>query len=298
MRAIVKPGVYAVSEEEQSNSFKILFGNALTAKEISTFITTYLESEDSPEAFWKKIKASNVFDDRKIEVTKKLLAFNMLTDDQPQLAQFLYSKQAADPDLKEIRGYTKYSTEDWEREIKEAKVSTFPVRIFGKNTTEKIENYAAYLEELFKTLYPTPFFTARMQQDKNSSFAQKKQLKTFFDKNPEFDLSTEIILLQMETANFGGIIFKEKLKNELKTINNLYKITDDYKLVNALYSKNLFSAKDILSKYKKEQFVLEFSSVISAKEKVKDSYKKAISINNKTTPLITAYKMRNPISRG
>lgn len=92
----------------------------------------------------------------------------------------------------------------------------------------------------------------------------------------------------METANFGGIIFKEKLKNELKTINNLYKITDDYKLVNALYSKNLFSAKDIVSKYKKEQFVLEFSSVISAKEKVKDSYKKAISINNKTTPLITA----------
>lgn len=290
MPVIIKPGVYIVSEEEQSNTFKILFVNTLTSKEILTFTTTYFENKGSSEAFWKKLKASKDFDNRKIEVTKELLALNMLTD-QPQLAQFLYGKQAADLDLKEMRGYTKYSAEDWKRQIKQAKVITFPVRIVGKNTTEKIENYAAHLEQLFKNLYPTPFFAARMQQDKSSSFAQKKQLKTFFDNNPSFNLKTKIILRQMETANFEDITDKEKLKNELKTINHLFILTDDYKLVNALYSKNLFSAKDILSKYKMEQFVLEFSSVISAKEKLKDSYKKAISINNKTTPLITSFKM-------
>jgi hypothetical protein len=295
MAPINRPRGYVVSDEEYSNTFKNLFGNKLTAKEILTFTTIYFEDDDGPEAFWEKIKASNDFDDKKIEVAKKLLAFNMIFDNHPQMAGFLYDKQATDPNFKHIRCFANNRVEDWQRQLAEAKISTFPNNVVGKNTTEKIEIYAAHLEQLFKNLYPTPFFSARMQQDKSSSFAQKEQLKTFFDNNPEFDLKTKIILLKMETANFGGITNKGKLKNELKIINNLYKITDDYKLVNALYSKKLFTSKDIVNKYKMEQFVLEFSSVIGAKEKLSKSYKKAISINNKTTALITAYKMRNDI---
>lgn len=281
--------------DEPSALFKKLFGNLLTEKQQKTFIATHFDTEEKPEKFWDKLKTQTEFNDTDINKAKQVLQLSQLTGNQADLAAYLFSKQSSDSDLKEMIGYAKYTTADWAKHIIEAKVKQFPAWVQGETDKEKTTHFAKTLEQLHKDLYPTAFFAFRMKQDANSTLAQKQNLVKFFSKNTDFDLKSKNIHKQILEADFTGINNKEAVKKELKTINRLYKLTEDYKQVNALYDKNLFSSADIVRKYGRQQFINEFTTATGSAEAATMLYRKAVSVSNKATALITAYKMRNDV---
>jgi len=280
---------------DQSAVFKKLFGPTLSADQQKTFTSTYFDHEDQPEIFWGKLKQQPGFSDGvAVEKAKRSLSLYLLTSNQPELAQYLFSKQSSDPDLKEMSGYAKFSKADWKEQITNAAILKFPVWVKGETNKEKTEHYAESLEQLHKQLYPTTFFAARMKQDGQSAFVLKEQLNLFFGKNPGFDLNTKNIKKQFEHANFDGIN-KDEIKKELKKLNRLYKLTDNYKQINELYRKQLFSSADIVKNYGREQFVTQFAAVMGGAGNAEQLYKKAVSVSNKTTALIIGYKTRHDI---
>jgi Tc toxin complex TcA C-terminal TcB-binding domain/Neuraminidase-like domain/Salmonella virulence plasmid 28.1kDa A protein len=282
--------------DEQSKAIKKLLGAGLTPAQQKVFTATWFDNEETPEKFWDNLKLQTGFNKaagKNILKAKQMLQLNQLTGKQPDLAAWLYSKQSADNDLKEMSGYAKYSKADWAKHIKDAKVKQFPAWVQGENEKEKTAHYAESLEALHKQLYPTTFFATRMKQDGQSSFAIKNKLTTFFKKNPDFELNTKNIHKQLAAANFENAADKAVLTKELKTINRLYKLTDDYKQVNELYGKQLFSSIDIVTKYGREQFVKQFTNATGSAEAAAILYAKAVSVNNKTTAVATAYKMRH-----
>jgi len=284
--------------DEQALAFKKLFDSALLPKLQKTFVQTYFDNEEQPEKFWEILKDQDGFNDPlgvAINKTKQLLSLHSLTDNQPELAQQLFKKQTSDADLKDLRGFAKFSKADWEQQITAAAVSAFPAWVKGATTAEKTAHYAESLETLHKQLYPTTFFASRMKQDTDSAFSNKAQLTTFFSKNPNFELNTKNINKQLDAAIFENIIDKEAVKKELKTINRLYKLTDDYKQVNALYGKNLFSATDVVRKYGKDQFVKQFTTITGGPDKAKLLFRNAVSVNNKIDFILAGYKMRYDI---
>jgi hypothetical protein len=283
--------------QEGAEAFKKVMGPVLTTDQQKIFLDTYFANEAEPEKFLEQLKLQPEFEDGlAIEKSSTALRLNLITDGQSELANQLYKAQENDEDLKDIRGFSKYDKEDWKAQIQEAGILNFPEWVKGTTPKEKTENYANSLEGLHKEMYPTTFFAARMNRDEQSSFLLKDELHLFFGQNPDFDLNTKNIGKQLAASSFEGIQDKEAVQKELKTISRLHKLTDEYTAVNALYGKQLFSAADIVTKYGKEQFASQFATALGSTERATQIYKNAVSVNNKTTALITAYKMRHDVN--
>lgn len=282
--------------DEQSTAFKKLFGATLPVDQQKVFTATYFDNEETPEKFWEQLKQQPGFTDSKaIEKTKQILRLNVLTTNQPELTNQLFKAQETDVELKDIRGFAKYTQADWKRQITEARVVNFPEWVSGTTTEEKSDSYAASLEQLHKQIYPTTFFAQRLKKDAQSSFALKSDLDVFFTKNPDFDLQTNSIHKQFEQSSFESIEDQVGLNKELRTINRLYKLTGNYNNLKAFYSKKLFSATDIVAKYGEAQFKKEFTAVVGDAESAAKIYQNAVSVSNKLDVLIAGYKMRHDI---
>lgn len=280
----------------QSAAFKKAMGSVLSADQQKIFVDTWIAHEAKPEEFWEQLKQQPGFTDgNSVEKVKQVGRLNIVTGNQPELTNQLFKAQERDEELKDIRGFAKFDQADWKEKIKEAGVADFPQWVSGNTPEEKTENYAVSLEQLHKQLYPTAFFAKRLLKDNQSSFLSKQELDTFFSKNPEFDLKTTRLQKQFEVSDFNGISDAEALKKDLKTLNRLHKVTDEYEAVRALHSNELYSATDIVTKYGEEQFKKQFASALGSDTNAADLYAKARSVSNKTTALLIAYKMRHDV---
>lgn len=278
------------SDDNSIANFRNTISIALPAAQQKIFTTTYLNNESTPEKFWEQLKLQAGFTEENAEKVKQALRLNLLTDNQPELARQLFKKQQEDPSLK--NGFAKFTRDNWIEQIKKAGVENFPATIKGDTKEEKIANYAASLEQLHKQLYPTGFFAQRIT---NSSFNLKNELQVFFDKNQEFDLLSNNIAKQFEKSNFESIQDKAGVKKEIKSLNRLYKLTGEFDGVNALYGQKLFSAADIVRKYNRKKFSEKFAASLGSVANAEKIYKKAATVDKKSTAVLAAYKMRHDV---
>ena len=275
-------------DSEQSVLFKKVIGSVLATAKQKVFVDTYFANEETPEKFWEQLKLKPGFTDGKaIENTKQVLRLNLLTANQPELTQQLFKLQQTDAELKELRGFAKFSKADWEQQIKNAGITNFPKWVTGNTPKEKKENYADTLEQLHRQLYPTGFFTYRLKADNNSSIAHRDQLDTFFTKNPDFDLTAGNINKEFDKSDFTAVD-KEAVKEEIKTVSRLYKLNKDYKVVNKLKSEQLHSATAIVSKFGQQQFSKKFAETLGGETFAKNLYQQALSVYKRITARLTA----------
>jgi hypothetical protein len=276
--------------------YKKVMGTALSADQQKIFFDTYLSTEDAPENFWKELKQQPGFSDEPtIEKTKRALSINLLTKNQPELTNVLFNLQQRDAELKDMKGFAKFDRNDWKELIRNAGVAEFPAGIKGDTTEDKINNYAALLENTNKEVHAASFFANRLKADTASSFTAKNELMTFFEKNPGFNLQTNTIHADLEKADFNGINDRTVFQKELKKLNRLFKLSTDYGMVNAMNKESLHSANDIVKKYGRRKFAQTFAAAAGTEAKAKEIYDKAMQVDKRTTALFTAYKMRHDI---
>ena len=175
-------------------------------------------------------------------------------------------------------------------------MKNFPIGIAGETIEDKTQNYATTLNELVKSLYPTSVFSASLNKDSANSFGDSKpDLKTFFTNNPDFDLKTNKINVDFDASKLDGVTNKDTLKKELKNINRLYKITPQYEEVSALRDLAIGSATEIVQKYSTDQLTQKLADKGISIEASKSIYARALTVVNKSTAAVLAYKMRHDV---
>ena len=283
------------ASREENSTIKAL-GLALSEEQQKTFSETYYITEDEPQKLWEKLKEQPGFNDEQvIKKTKLLFNVGIVSGNQPELTERLYKRLVEDPEIKDVSGFAKFTKDTWKEHILSARVVSFPQWVKGDTPEEKTENYAALLENFHKQMYPTTVFASRLKDDPSSSFPSKNDLAVFFEKNPEFDLQTSNVKKQLESSNFDSIQDIDAVKEDVIKMNRLYKLTDEYKHVNALHSKKLASARDIVSKYGEQEFKKEFAAALGGEENGSRIYKRAVSANNITMALLTSYLFRHDV---
>ncbi len=294
-------GVILSGSDDESAAFKKVIGAALpAAKQQATFVDVYLANEATPEKFWESLSRQPGFTDPKVIAgIQSVLKLNLLTNSVPALTTLLYNEQKQNPALKDIRGFASFTYDDWHNRITKlastGDLNNFPDGIEGNTPAEKAANYANAITQLVKSLYPTDVFANRLSKDRSRAFKDvKTDLTTFLANNTEYDLKNNNINKLFDESNLNGITDKQRLKKELKNINLLYKITDDYNQVGALRLDGIDSATALVNKYAPAQFAEKFSASMSP-ERAAAIYQRAQHIDNRATVLALGFKMRNDV---
>ncbi len=287
--------------DDKSASFKQVIGAALPKPELQqTFVSVYLANEKTPEKFWDTLSKQTGFSNPKvISGIQSALQLNLLTNNVPSLTTLLLSEQKQNPALKDLRGFSTYSFDDWHSRITGLTATgalvNFPEGITGATPEEKAVNYANSMMLLVKTLFPTSVFASQLNKDNSNPFKDTKaDLTTFFANNVDFDLKTNSINTLFDSSNQTGITDKAALKKELITINLLSKITDDYSQVSALRLDGIDSATALVNKYTPAQFATKYAASLSP-ETAAAIYKNAETVDNLSTVLAMGIRMRNDV---
>ncbi len=287
-------------EDEQSVNFKKLFKSVLTPAQQKTFASVYFDTENEPEKFWGQLKQQQGFTDGKIKKIKGLLILSHLTGGTGSLSSLLFSESEADIESKSLRFFSKFSIDDWrsriEQLVSKKELTQFPDGIEGNTAEEKTANYAEALYNLLNKLYPTDVFAERMKADSVDPFGEgKRDLETFLDTNYNFDLKTNRLKKEFNESNFEGVKKKEELKQAIRKINRLYKLTDRYASIAALLKAGIDSSAAIIKNYTKAEFGESFESAMD-KEEADKIYRAARRMDKKATSIALNYKMKNNLS--
>lgn len=284
------------STEENAVAFQTMIKATLPAKkQRKTFIDTYLATEDKTERFWNDLATKQGFTAKNIKDTQDILRINLITD-QPELSKHLYLLREDDPDLEDIRGLAKFNSQDFERHIttivNEGKMKYFPADISGETVEEKTKNYAKSLEGLVNKVFPTEVYMYKINSDNGHPFGRVKgDLLTFFKHNQGFDLNTSKIDRLLKESDMNGINDQSNLRQELKKINRIYKITPDYQYSKNIMAEGLNSAHEIVQLPKSKFVSLLSGGAVAEIKPASDIYDRAIQTDMITTALLTGHKV-------
>ncbi|TET67941.1 MAG: hypothetical protein E3J56_12115 [Candidatus Aminicenantes bacterium] len=201
-----------------------------------------------------------------------------------------------DKKLISVQELAKKSKGDFENLIKKDKNIIKEVNyVKGKTDTDKIKNYAALLHRRFRDAYPTTSFAGELERDKKPPFKMSKDLISFFDKHPEFELhrmSVDGYIKKNLHSDFRRRKNDEKknLVQELKTAQRVFKLTQSYEASSALLKDNIHSAQQIYRMGKKK-FINAYSGKSGLSEvETKKIYERATNTYSVVLTLATELK--------
>jgi hypothetical protein len=272
--------------------FRNIISLALTAPQQQQFVNAFFANESTPENFWQQLKQDGV-PESEIKKTQQVLRLTLLTGYQPELTKQLFNNNdiAAQSD---IRNLSALDNTEWEELIKKAEVKVFPPGIEGATPDEKTKNYADALATTIKRLYPASVFSERLKKDNQSFGGLKQDISIFLSNNPDFNLSTNNPGEDFKKSTFDGIAGDkvDALKSEMKNINRLYKLSNDYVHVAALYTDKLHSATNIVHNHSLKSFTKKFGDKLGP-DKAKSIYLAARETDRKSTALALSFQKKS-----
>lgn len=153
------------------------------------------------------------------------------------------------------------------------------INIAGKPLDmELIDQHASSLVRKMEKEYPTAAFSAQLAREKNIIYKNQSSLKEFFTKHDDFDLQHSNIDLFLK-KHAPDILKNEDVREEIKSVQRIFKLVPQYSKTNALRQQDIHSAQSI-SSIGETRFVKEIApkASITAKE-AKEIFQKAERIS-------------------
>jgi hypothetical protein len=268
----------------------------LQGDEISTFVSLFSAHTGTQPAFWSTLANNPMFQVQKTALLQSVFSLSQLTGEQMVLTDQLVKAQniKAPQDLSKLAAN---STQDWVKILKANKVRP-PSAIPGKNNTEKIQHYAAQLEQNFTREFPSAAFAARIQNDSQSKIPNKDAIAGFLAANPDFDLLTghigQFLQLKSEakdpvavpvagTTTSSAPAQDTQFVNQLKRLQRVFKLAPTYAATNTLLGDNIDSARKIYH-IGQNNFVNKYGPKLGAAEaqkvfqKARAAYSQALAL--------------------
>jgi hypothetical protein len=218
--------------------------------QISALKGLFASTTDTPQDFWTTLAKNPAFQAQKMSLLQSVFTLSQLTGEQMVLTdQLIKANNVKTPtDLPRLAANT---SQDWLTMLRKNNVQP-PAGIPGDTAAAQLQNYAAELEKNFTNAFPTPAFTSRIKQDKQSQIPQAAAIATFLDANADFDLLTTRVGAYMArtgpgkpNANASANAGQADLANLLKKTQRVFKLSPSYQSANALLADGIDSAHKI-----------------------------------------------------
>jgi hypothetical protein len=200
------------------------------------------ENENDLNAFFKKITDESFFkSDIKANEAKAFIALGeLLGFDEAIISQVKESQGIRKPgDVKKLAALNKAG---WKEVLTK---SADKITITGKPLDNKlIDLHASSLVRKMEKEYPTAAFSAQLAREKKVIYKNQDAIKEFFAKHDDFDLQHSNIDLFLKKKRLATKK-NDAMREELKTVQRIFKLVPHYGKINALLKQNIHSAQSI-----------------------------------------------------
>ncbi|MGB8193384.1 MAG: carboxypeptidase-like regulatory domain-containing protein, partial [Chitinophagaceae bacterium] len=253
-------------------AFDAISGFVLGGK-IEAAVRLFTENKDNLNVFFEKITDPSFFKSEadaagvktRIELGK---LFGFGSDVIPQVAG---SKIDKAEDIKELARLNKTG---WVEELEKAAGNNG----LEAGNTEAIGLTASHIVRKMEKEFPTTAFAAQLEREKQPVFFNQEKIVSFLNSNKDFDLTRDNIDLFIKESKSNGKE-TESMKEELKSVQRVFRIIPHYSKANALLEQNIHSAQSIVAAGEM-RFVNEIAAKagIEASE-AKEAFRKAEHIH-------------------
>ena len=155
----------------------------------------------------------------------------------PQIMNSRKIESAAD-----IKKLATLNKDEWMKELGDAKKNS-------KNAASDnkiLSIFASSIVRKMEKLYPTAAFTAQLKREKKTVMPNQKKLVAFLEKYDDFDLTKHNIELFLKENKITDKDSQD-IKEELKSIQRVFKLVPHYGKTNALRDSNIDSSQKIVA---------------------------------------------------
>jgi len=273
------------STQEGKHSLSELLGTSIDNQ--TEFLTAYVNHSGSIEEFWQGMRESPDFQND-VDSLQFTLQVGALTNNHLPLVQEIQGMQR-NGKLTSLQDLARFDVAEWWQRID---TIGFPPDIPGDDDEEKANNYATIMAQKIEDVFPTAFTFHRIEQEEN--IEGKSDLLTFFaqseTKAEKFDLGTtylEYYLAQNEEV-LAGVADPERLKNQIKGMQRLYKLAPRYAERRVLLADGLDSAHNI-TRMGQTTFMLKYSELLGGPGPANALSEKAAQISGTALNLYAEY---------
>jgi hypothetical protein len=238
-------------DEQGKATLGALLGTTLSSPgKRKKFVRLFVWHQGPREQFWRKLREDEDFQEGGlVDELQLALKLGALARNHLPMVKAL---QTLGPNgrLRSPRDLADLDDEGWTALIKKTvggKPVGFPPDTPGKDDSEKIGNYAGSVKRLVEKAFPTAVFAARFQRKGIPGTEDlKADLDTFFGDNPDFDFRTAYIDKYFaEKTTLFGLPNRDALKNHLKRIQRVFKLTPHFEDIRVLLGGGIHSARQI-----------------------------------------------------
>ena len=243
---------------------------------ISEMGKLFQENKNNLNVFLKKVTDGSFFkSDETAKGAKASVALGeLLGFDEIIISQVKESQKIKKPeDVKKLAALNKAG---WKKELTK---SAAKIDLAGKPIDKKlIDLHASSLVRKMEKEYPTVTFSAQLAREKKVIFKNQHAIKEFFAKHDDFDLQHSNIDLFLKKKRLATKK-NEAMREELKTVQRVFKLVPHYGKTNALLKQNIHSAQSIAAAGE-TRFVKEIAPKAGIKTKeAKEIFKRAERTN-------------------
>ena len=209
---------------------------------IGDMVTLYEENKDNPAVFINMLNSATFFKNKeKNDEAKASVALEQLLGfDDTLISEVRKSNNIKKPeDLVKLARLNKAAWKEELTKLTNAKGAE-------KQSVDKIniDLRASSIVRKMEQAYPTAAFAAQLARDEKSILNNQKVIADFLTKNEDFDLRNDNISVFLKTKKIG-VKEKDIVKEELKSVQRIFKLVPHYGKTNALREMNIKSSYSI-----------------------------------------------------
>lgn len=234
-----------LQSEETSNQANLgeILGSVISNSEKQLqFLELYHGFQGDRADFWKELR-----DNKEFGKEADQLAFTLQLSKISANNQQLIRAIQMDPNLNQLDDLVALEAEDWQQLILKNNAAV-PSHVFGKDDAQKAENYAKSITGLLESSFPNEFVAKTVLKNESVSsdvihFLQNKESGFSITRTP-----VDAYLRSEEGMEvFGKSENPELAVEELKTLQRLYSIAGESKLMQTLMNYDVKSAHQLAS---------------------------------------------------
>jgi hypothetical protein len=202
----------------------------------------FQENKNDIGTFFKKINDHSFFknESKALDAKTSLALAELLGFDDAIIAQVREVQKIRRPeDVKRLAALNKA---DWKKVLTE---SAGKINIDDKPLDKKLVDFhASSLARKMEKEFPSVAFAAQLDREKKSVLENQDAIKSFLNKHSDFDLQNSSIDLFLKEKKLTGDK-SAAMRDELKSVQRIFKLVPHYSKTNALLENNIHSAQSI-----------------------------------------------------
>lgn len=243
---------------------------------VGEIVQLFRENKNDVGVFIKKITDDSFFknESKALDAKTSLALVEMLGFDEAIISRVKEAQKIKKPeDVKRLAALNKA---DWKKVLTE---SASKINIAGKPLDKKLVDFhASSLARKMEKEFPSVAFAAQLEREKKRVLENQDAIKSFLKKHSDFDLKNSSIDLFLKEKKLTGDK-NAAMRDELKSVQRIFKLVPHYSKTNALLQKNIHSAQSVTA-IGETRFVREVAPQAGiSRTEARKIFKKAERIN-------------------